>query len=161
MSLDAVIMRVMERLADLESVQERNTGVELPAGVVAVKRLVLGLNLSLNSTVITEMSTSYRISHAIANTSNVLILLTILTITLGAGEGAGFSYYKDGVFVGVGYGNFAGVGSDNRVIAAISGAADTNVHTYSPGWVCSGAYQIDHFGGGVANGLFLLIEAKQ
>lgn len=162
MSLDAAFTRVFDRLGDLDAVIDRLSATEVSrSGLVAVRRLGLGANLSTSSnSVFVEMSTSYRITHAQASASNFLILVAVMSITLSAGEGATFTFFRDGVSVGVGYGNFAAVGSDNRVVAATFSQGDTSSHTWSPGWAAAGAYQIDHFGGGVANGAFILLEVQ-
>lgn len=160
MALDAAFMRIMERLTRLEGLAER-MGVREVAGpgqIVALKYQVIASNLSTTSTTRVEMSTGYRITHGMGITSNVIVLVCCATITLGAGEGCGTGFFRDGTDIGAAYGNFGVADASNRVWAARIPQGDVSSHTWSPAWNAAGAYQIDGSGGGVANGLFLLAE---
>lgn len=141
-----------------------NAGIalgQLGVRAVAAKHLVLGSNLSTTLATFNEMSTVYRINHAISKAGNIVIVVAIVSVTLGAGESVGFTGFVDGVSFGVNYGAVQQSGSGNGVFGYAYAPVNTTARNYGLGWASGAAgVQVDHFGAGMSNGLMLLMEVN-
>jgi hypothetical protein len=140
-------------------------------GMVGMRFLTMGTNLSTNNTTITEMSTSYRISQAASKAGNYIILVGIINIIMpNVPSSLNLGWCRDGAYIGVGNclfsPHFASAGVNaisywNLCWGTIMQTFDANAHAYSPAWGAgSNTYTIQHNGGSVANGQFLLFECN-
>jgi len=136
--------------------------IDLGINAVAVKTKLMNLDVSLAVTgAFVEMSTSYRIAHALSKSGNQILAICIANLILNAGETAYGALMVNAANGGIFAYTSGPTTYMNLAWAGLYSPADLTSRNYCPGWMPAGAYQIDSFGATVATGTFIIAEINQ